>query len=64
MLRNTNKYVSNPYAKDRMEFIMVKFEKRLIPNYLTILRLVLVPIIFGLILYDHYTLAIVFYIKY
>lgn len=62
MLRIYNKYVSNPYAKDRMEFIMVKFEKRLIPNYLTILRLVLVPIIFGLILYDHYTLAIVFYI--
>ena len=62
MLRNTNKYISNPYAKDRMEFIMVKFEKRLIPNYLTILRLILVPIIFGLILYDHYTLAIIFYI--
>lgn len=62
MLRIYNKYVSNPPAKDRMEFIMVKFEKRLIPNYLTILRLVLVPIIFGLILYDHYTLAIVFYI--
>lgn len=41
---------------------MLKFEKRLIPNYLTILRLILVPIIFGLILYDHYTLAIVFYI--
>ena len=62
MLRIYNKYVSNPPAKDRMEFIMVKFEKRLIPNYLTILRLILVPIIFGLILYDHYTLAIVFYI--
>ena len=41
---------------------MLKFEKKLIPNYLTILRLLLVPIIFGLILYEHYTFAIVFYI--
>ncbi len=41
---------------------MLKFEKRLIPNYLTIIRLILVPIIFGLILYEHYTLAIVVYI--
>ena len=41
---------------------MLKFEKKLIPNYLTILRLLLVPIIFGLILYEQYTFAIVFYI--
>ena len=41
---------------------MLKFEKKLIPNYLTILRLLLVPIVFGLILYEQYTLAIVFYI--
>ena len=41
---------------------MLKFEKKLIPNYLTILRLILVPIIFGLILYEQYTFAIFFYI--
>ena len=41
---------------------MLKFEKRLIPNYLTIIRLILVPIIFALIFYEHYTTAIVFYI--
>lgn len=41
---------------------MLKFEKRLIPNYLTIIRLILVPIIFALILYEHYTMAIIVYI--
>ena len=41
---------------------MLKFEKRLIPNYLTIIRLILVPIIFALILYEHYTIAIIVYI--
>ena len=41
---------------------MLKFEKRLILNYLTIIRLILVPIIFALILYEHYTMAIIVYI--
>ena len=39
---------------------MQKFS--VLPNYLTILRLIFVPIIFSLILIEHYTLAFVFFL--
>ena len=41
---------------------MPKFEKRNIPNYLTILRLILVPIIFALILLEYYWAAFAFFV--
>lgn len=41
---------------------MPKFEKKYIPNYLTILRLILVPIIFALILLEHYWAAFIFFL--
>ena len=41
---------------------MPKFEKRNIPNYLTVLRLILVPIIFALILLEHYWTAFAFFV--
>ena len=41
---------------------MPKFEKKNIPNYLTILRLILVPIIFALILLEYYWAAFAFFL--
>lgn len=41
---------------------MPKFEKKNIPNYLTILRLILVPIIFALILQEYYWAAFAFFL--
>ena len=41
---------------------MPKFEKRNIPNYLTIIRLILVPIIFALILLEYYWAAFAFFL--
>ena len=41
---------------------MPKFEKKYIPNYLTILRLILVPIIFLLILLEYYWAAFAFFV--
>lgn len=41
---------------------MPKFNFKLIPNYLTILRLIIVPIIFSLILFEHYLLAFIFFV--
>ena len=41
---------------------MAKFNKKLIPNYLTVLRLIFVPIIFALIFTEHYVLASVFFL--
>ena len=41
---------------------MPKFNFKLIPNYLTILRLIIVPIIFALILLEHYLSAFVFFV--
>lgn len=41
---------------------MPKFNKKYLPNYLTILRLILVPIIFTLILKDFYLAAFVFFL--
>ena len=40
---------------------MPKFNKKYIPNYLTILRLILVPIIFILILKENYITAFIFF---
>lgn len=40
---------------------MPKFEKKYIPNYLTILRLILVPIIFAFILKEYYLAAFLFF---
>ena len=41
---------------------MLKFEKKYIPNYLTILRLIFVPIIFALILLEYYWAAFIFFV--
>ena len=41
---------------------MPKFEKKYIPNYLTILRLIFVPIIFALILKEFYLAAFLFFL--
>ena len=41
---------------------MLKINTKNIPNYLTILRLILVPIIFSLVLTEHYLLASFFFI--
>lgn len=41
---------------------MPKFEKKNVPNYLTILRLILVPIIFSLIISEQYLIAIAFFL--
>ncbi len=41
---------------------MPKFKFKSIPNYLTILRLVLVPIIFLFIIFEHYLLAFIFFV--
>lgn len=41
---------------------MLKFEKKYLPNYLTILRLIFVPIIFTLILKEQYWAAFIFFL--
>lgn len=41
---------------------MPKFEKKYLPNYLTILRLILVPIIFTLIIFEFYWAAFIFFL--
>lgn len=41
---------------------MPKFDKKYLPNYLTILRLIFVPIIFALILKEFYLAAFVFFL--
>ena len=41
---------------------MPKFKLKLLPNYLTIFRLCVVPIIFSLILLDYYLFAFIFFV--
>ena len=41
---------------------MLKLTKKFLPNYLTIFRLICVPIIFSLILMDCYIAAVVFFL--
>ena len=41
---------------------MLKFNLKLLPNYLTVLRLILVPIIFSLILLEYYLYAFIIFV--
>lgn len=41
---------------------MPKFDKKYLPNYLTILRLILVPVIFTLIIFEFYLAAFIFFL--
>lgn len=41
---------------------MSKFNLKLLPNYLTVLRLIIVPIIFSLILLEYYITAFIFFV--
>ena len=41
---------------------MAKFEKKYIPNYLTVLRFIFVPIIFALIFTEHYISAFIVFL--
>lgn len=42
--------------------MLIKFEKKYIPNYLTFLRLAFVPVIFIFIIYEQYLLASIMYV--